>query len=81
MKLVAVTADQVPERRRAYNKLQKMLRDFANSNHEIVLLDFAEGEYKSPITACQVISVAIKRSKRPLKVFRRGDNVYLTKIR
>lgn len=78
MKLVAV--EQVPEVKK-YHKLQEMLKQFADSNAEVVKIDFDDGEYKSLDVARNVLGVAVKNSKRPIRVMKRGNDIYLAKIK
>lgn len=77
MKLVAV--EKVPERREN-NKLQKLIKDFADSNAKVVKITLGDREYASLESAYSVIGNACRRSKRPIKIHRRGDELYLAKI-
>ena len=71
--------NEIP-RRRGNNRLQQLIEKFAQSEHQTVKLEFAEGEYKSISVARSVIANAIKRSHRPVILVKRGDELYLVKI-
>ena len=43
------------------------------------LQDFGEDDYKSPTVCRSCLAAAIKRSKRSVKVWRRGNEVFLSK--
>lgn len=77
MKLVPV--EKIPYRMN--NRLQDILDGFAESDDDIVKIDFEENEYKSVRVAASVIAVAIKRSRHNMKVSVRGDQVFLFKIK
>lgn len=76
MRLVAV--DKLPVGRRNH-KLQKLLEEFAHSNAKVCKIDLEEQEYKSINVAYSVIGIAAKRSKRPIKIRRRNNELYLVK--
>ena len=78
MKLVAV--EQVPGRREN-NKLQKLLEEFVYSKADVVKVNIEDSEYKSVHVAYNVLAVAVRRSKRPIKVHIRGNDIYLAKIK
>ncbi len=63
---------------RIKRNLQAMLVEFMAMDASCVRLT-PEG-YKSAAVARNVISVAVARSGYPIKVFKRGDYVYLSKI-
>lgn len=77
MKLVAV--DNVPTIMKANHKLQKLIEEFAHSDAKVCKVEIEDREYKSIRTACEAMRVAIKRSKRPIKVHFRRDEIYLSK--
>lgn len=77
MKLIPT--DKVPEVKRNYNKLQDMIEEFVNGPYEVVKVQLNEDEYKSLEICASVLRVAVKRSRYSVKVFKRGDNVYLSK--
>lgn len=69
--------DEVPKKR-AYHHLKDDLERFVQSKVGIVKIDFHEGEYKSATVAASVLRNAVKRHGfTGVKVFQRGDNVYL----
>ena len=69
MKLIPV--DAIPKVS-GYHKLQDLIEEFVNGDAKIVKVDFG--------TVCRsCLSAAIKRSKRSVKVWRRGNEVFLSK--
>ncbi len=78
MKLTPV--DSIPKRRASRHNLQDFIEEFVNSNAEFVRIDLSEHDYKSYIVCANCMRVAVKRSKRPIKVFIRDGNVYLSKL-
>ena len=78
MKLVS--ENTLPKRKRApKHDLRKLIEDFANSEYQIAWLDFEEGEWGSVASCYCNVHRAVKQSKRPIKVIRRRDKVYLVK--
>ena len=76
MKLIPV--DQIPKMN-GYHKLQELIEEFVSGNAKIVKLDFSTEDYKSPTVCRSCLAAAIKRSKRSIKVWRRGSEVFLSK--
>lgn len=76
MKLILV--DAIPKMS-GYHKLQELIEEFVNSNAKIVKVDFGEEDYKSPAVCRSCLAAAIKRSKRSIKVWRRGNEIFLSK--
>ena len=60
--------------------LQKLIKEFAESDHKVAKVDFTDGDYASAKSCVNALRVAVKHSKRPVKVFQRGDEVYLAKM-
>ena len=56
--------DQIPKMN-GYHKLQELIEEFTN--------------YKSPAVCRSCLAAAIKRSKRPVKVWRRGNEIFLSR--
>lgn len=69
MKMTPV--EKVPGKNGHYGDLQGMLKEF-------MAMD-VDG-YKSSTVAASCISVAIRRSGYPIKSFKRGEFVYLSKV-
>lgn len=69
MKLTPV--DQIPKMN-GYHKLQELIEEFTN-------VEFSETDYKSPAVCRSCLAAAIKRSKRPVKVWRRGNEIFLSR--
>ena len=76
MKLIPV--DAIPKMG-GYHKLQDLIEEFVNGDAKIVKVDFGEDDYKSPTVCRSCLAAAIKRSKRSVKVWRRGNEVFLSK--
>ena len=76
MKLIPV--DAIPKMG-GYHKLQDLIEEFVNGDAKIVKVDFGEDDYKSPTVCRSCLAAAIKRSKRSVKVWRRGNAVFLCK--
>nr|DAP19094.1 MAG TPA: hypothetical protein [Caudoviricetes sp.] len=76
MKLIPV--DQIPKMN-GYHKLQELIEEFVSGNAKIVKVDFSTEDYKSPTVCRSCLAAAIKRSKRSIKVWRRGSEVFLSK--
>lgn len=76
MKMTPV--EKVPGKNGHYGDLQGMLKEFMAMDAKVVRLD-VDG-YKSSTVAASCISVAIKRSGYPIKLFKRGEFVYLSKV-
>ena len=72
MKLTPV--DQIPKMN-GYHKLQELIEEFTNGDAKIVKVEFSETDYKSPA----VCRSCLLRSKRPVKVWRRGNEIFLSK--
>ena len=76
MKLIPV--DAIPKVS-GYHKLQELIEEFVNGDAKIVKVDFGKDDYKSPTVCRSCLAAAIKRSKRSVKVWRRGNEVFLSK--
>ena len=76
MKLIPV--DAIPKVS-GYHKLQELIEEFVNGDAKIVKVDFTEDDYKSPAVCRSCLAAAIKRSKRSVKVWRCGNEVFLSK--
>lgn len=76
MKLTPV--DQIPKMN-GYHKLQELIEEFTNGDAKIVKVEFSETDYKSPAVCRSCLAAAIKRSKRPVKVWRRGNEIFLSR--
>ena len=76
MKLIPV--DQIPKMN-GYHKPQELIEEFTNGDAKIVKVEFSETDYKSPAICRSCLAAAIKRSKRPVKVWRRGNEIFLSK--
>ena len=70
--------NEVPKVRRSQHKLKDDLERFIASGLKIARIDFHADEYKSASVAVSCLSIAIKRHGfNGIKVFRRGNDVYL----
>lgn len=77
MKLVPT--DKIPEVKRTYNNLQEIIEGFVNGPYEVVKVQLKEGEYKNAKSCAGCLRIAVKRSRYSVKVFQRGNDVYLSK--
>lgn len=76
MKLIPV--DTIPKMN-ARHRLQSLIEEFVSGEAQIVKVDFGKDDYKSPTVCRSCLAVAIKRSKHPIKVWRRGDEIFLSR--
>lgn len=76
MKLTPV--DQIPKMN-GYLRLQELFRGFTYGGAKIVKVEFCETVYKSPAVCRSCLAAAFRRSKRPVKVWRRGNEVFLSR--
>lgn len=76
MKMTVV--DSVPNSGYPRHNLQAMLAEFMGMPAICVRLQV--NDYKSSSVASSVIRIAAVRSGYPIKVFKRGDYVYLSKV-
>lgn len=76
MKLVPV--DQIPKMN-SRHRLQELIEEFVNTDAKIVKVEFGEDDYKSPTVCRSCLAAAVKRSKHPVKVWRRGNEIFLSK--
>ena len=76
MKLIPV--DQIPKMN-GYHKLQELIEEFTNGDAKIVKVDLARPIINPPAICRSCLAAAIKRSKRPVKVWRRGNEIFLSK--
>ena len=76
MKMTPV--EKVPGKTGHYGDLQGMLKEFMAMDAKVVRLD-VDGYKSSAVAAC-CIGAAIRRSRYPIKSFKRGEFVYLSKV-
>ena len=74
-----IPVESVPNR--PYHPLQDMIEEFVNGNADIVRVDFSESDYKSATVARSCLGNAVKRSKYNIKVWLRGKQVFLSKVK
>lgn len=60
-------------------KLQGLVEEFTGGGASIVKVEFGEADYKSPAVCRSCLAAAIRRSRRPVKVWRRGDEIFLSR--
>ena len=75
MKLTPV--DQIPKMN-GYHKLQELVEEFTSGDAKIVRVGFSGADYRSPAVCRSCLAAAVKRSRRPVKVWRRGSEVFLS---
>lgn len=71
--------EKVPEVSNSKKKLQQFIEDFVNGDAEVVKVHFEETDYKSADVCCSCLRIAITRSGHKIKVFKRGEDVYMAK--
>lgn len=71
--------NEVPEVSNAKKKLQQFIEEFVNDDAEVVKIHFDETDYKSAKVCCCSLRLAIIRSGHKIKVFKRGEDVYMAK--
>lgn len=79
MKLTFV--DELPKARSGYHNLQALIEEFMNSDCEIARVDLHKNDYKSSNHAYKSIWLSARKSRRLVKVVKRGDDVYLVKTK
>ncbi len=77
MKMTPV--DKVPGRNKPKKHLQMMLDEFMKSEASVVRLNISPDDYSNLIVARSCIAIAATRSGYPIKVFKRKDDIYLSK--
>ena len=78
MRLIYVDT-KLPESRRK-KPLQELIEAFCESGREVAKIDWTTNEYKDAQSCYSSMHKAITISKRPVKVVKIKDEVYLTKI-
>lgn len=76
MKLIPV--ESIP-RMKSNHKLQELIETFVNGDANIVKVEFDVDDYKSPTVCRSCLAAAIKRSGHYIRVWRRGDEIFLSK--
>lgn len=76
MKLTPV--DQIPKMN-GYHKLQELIEEFTNGDAKIVKVEFSETDYKSPAVAGLVWPRPSSGRSVPVKVWRRGNEIFLSR--
>ena len=61
------------------HKLQELIEEFMKVDADIVKVEFGVDDYKSPAVCRSSLAAAIKRSGYLIRVWRRGNNVFLSK--
>lgn len=77
MKLTFV--EKLPEKR-CHSNLQAFIEDFCKSDSKIAKIEFTDKDYVSTHSCYGAWRVAAKRSRRPVKVIQRNNEIYLVKI-
>lgn len=77
MKLTYV--DELPKKSGTKLRLQALIDEFVKSNREIAKIEIEDGHYKSIMIARGCIDIACRRSGHPVKVAKRGNNLYLVR--
>lgn len=75
--------EKLPETNRRikpHSKLSVFIDNFCNSDHKVMKIEFTTEDYVSTKSCYNTWQVAARRSKRPVKVVQRNNEVYLIKI-
>lgn len=75
-----IPVESVPQTK-PYHRLQDLIEEFVKGDADIVRVDFSESDYKSATVARSCLGVAVKRSKYNIKVWLRGKQVFLSKVK
>lgn len=59
------------------HRLKDMWDEFMASNMKMAKVNLDEGEYSSVVVAASVMAVSIRRYGYPIRLIRRGDEIYL----
>ena len=78
MELIPV--NEVPIKVSGRHDLQKIILDFMNDDCKNVKINFTSHDYKSAMVCCSCFRAAIKRSGFRVKVSKRGNDVFLSKM-
>lgn len=78
MKLIPV--EILPKKRANRKGLQDFIEEFCNGEIKMARVDFSDNDYKDAKSCYSSIYKAIWRSKRPVKVIMRGNEVFLAKV-
>lgn len=83
--LIIEKVDYIPEvireESRPRHDLQDLLSKFVDGNDDIVVVKFTKSDYKNSKTAHCAIWLAVKKSGYNIKVHKRGDDIYLEKMK
>lgn len=74
-----IPVEYVPQRN--HKRLQDLIDEFMDSEAEVVRVDFGVSDYKSPKVARSCLGIAAKRSRHNVKVWLRGNQVFLSKVK
>ena len=73
-----VKVDEIPGRK-SKHYLQDAIKEFAESGHQIVKVEFDERDYKNANSAYSSMLKAVKTSGYHIALIRRKNNLYLMK--
>lgn len=77
MKLTFV--ETLPEVRKDPHSLQALISEFADSGYRFAKVELDKNDYKNLEIAYGSLWSAVKKSKRAVKVAKRGDDIYLVR--
>lgn len=78
IKLVEVK--EIPKSRRGKQHLANFLDEFMKSDMKLAKIEYHDRDYVDAKSCYKCCSRAAKHSGLPIKVLRRGENVYLVKL-
>lgn len=69
--------EELPKKRKEYNRLGNYLEEFMRMNVKVVRVDLGVGEYSCPKVCQSTLYSAAKRRALPIKTSMRANEVYL----
>lgn len=64
---------------RSYHNVKDIVNEFANDPYDVIKVKVNMDEWKNPLSCQSSFRQAIRRSKYNIQVFRRKDQIYLSK--
>lgn len=64
---------------RSYHDVKDIVNEFANGPYDVIKIKVNTAEWKNPLSCQSSFRQAIRRSKYDIRVFRRKNQIYLSK--
>lgn len=64
---------------RSYHYVRDIVEDFVNSPYDVIKIKVNMDEWKSPTSCQNSFRNTVKKNKHRIQVFRRKDQIYLSK--